>query len=57
MGQRSRLAGTTAYETALPEGSYEVRAFVEIDPVGSPRQFVLSDPVAVAVTADGIVQG
>jgi hypothetical protein len=48
--------GMTMYETELPEGAYEVRAFVEIDPARSPRQFVLSDPVDVAVTADGIVQ-
>ena len=48
--------GGTAYETELPDGEYEVRAFVEIDPAQDPRQFVLSDPVAVAVTADGIVQ-
>jgi len=48
--------GMTTYETALPEGEYEARAFVEIDPARSPRQFVLSDPVDVAVTADGMVQ-
>ncbi|WP_369373342.1 hypothetical protein AB1046_05965 [Promicromonospora sp. Populi] len=48
--------GAATYETQLPDGDYEVRAFVEIDPVQDPRQFVLSDPVDVSVTADGIVQ-
>lgn len=48
--------GMTTYETELPEGDYEVRAFVEIDPGGDPRQLVLGDPVAVSVTADGIVE-
>jgi hypothetical protein len=33
------------------------RAFVEIDPARSPRQFVLSDPVHVAVTVDGFLRG
>jgi hypothetical protein len=47
--------GMTTYETELPEGDYEVRAFVEVDPGGDPRRFVLGDPVAVSVTADGIV--
>lgn len=48
--------GVTTYETELPEGEYEARAFVEIDPARSARQLVLSDPVDVAVTADGTVQ-
>lgn len=48
--------GMTRYETELPDGEYEVRAFVEIDPVRTPRQLVLSDPVDVAVTPDGTVQ-
>lgn len=48
--------GMTTYETELPEGEYEVRAFVEIDPGQDPRQLVLSDPVDVAVTPDGILQ-
>lgn len=48
--------GMTTYETELPEGEYEARAFVEVDPGRSPRQFVVSDPVDVAVTADGIVE-
>lgn len=48
--------GMTTYETELPEGEYEVRAFVEVDPGQDPRQLVLSDPVEVAVTPDGIVQ-
>lgn len=48
--------GMTTYETELPEGDYEVRAFVEIDPGDNPRRLVLSDPVAVSVTADGIVE-
>jgi hypothetical protein len=51
-----RADGMTSYETELPAGAYEVRAFVEVDPVRDPRQLVLSDPVEVAVTADGIVQ-
>ena len=48
--------GMTTYETELPEGDYEVRAFVEVEPGGDPRGFVLGDPVAVSVTVDGIVQ-
>ena len=41
----------------MPEGEYQVRAFVEVDPGSSPRRFVLSDPVDVTVTPDGPVQG
>ncbi|WP_157236795.1 hypothetical protein [Promicromonospora sukumoe] len=48
--------GMATYETELPEGDYEVRAFVEVDPGSNPRQFVLSDPVDVSVTEDGIVE-
>ena len=51
-----QTGGMTTYETELPEGEYEARAFVEIDPVRSPRQFLLSDPVDVTVTPDGIEQ-
>ncbi|WP_125777642.1 hypothetical protein [Antribacter gilvus] len=46
--------GMTTYETPMAAGEYQVRAFVEVQPASSPRRFLLSEPVAVVVTADGV---
>lgn len=38
--------GMATYEQRLPDGAYEVRGFVEMDPGATPRRLVLTDPVA-----------
>lgn len=37
--------GMTAYDQKLPDGAYEVRAFVELDPGADPRRFALTAPI------------
>ncbi|GAA1858256.1 hypothetical protein [Myceligenerans crystallogenes] len=49
--------GMTTYDQKLPDGAYEIRAFVELDPGASPRRFVLTEPVPAELKGGAWVAG